>query len=122
MNWYQHSMKHYATFSGRARRTEFWMYLLVYVVMVVVASVLDALLGTAGLLGGLVALVHIIPSLALQARRLHDIDRSGWWMLIWFIPLIGWLILLYWNIKEGDTGSNRFGASPKGEPEAWPQP
>lgn len=122
MNWYQQAMRQYVTFDGRARRTEYWIFVLVYIVLMLIASALDALLGTNGLLGGLVSLVHLLPSLAVLARRLHDIDRSGWWMLVSFIPLVGWLILLYWTVKEGDTGTNRFGSSPKGEPAAWPQP
>jgi uncharacterized membrane protein YhaH (DUF805 family) len=117
MNWYLKVMRNYLNVEGRARRTEYWMFLLVYLGIVIVASVLDAMTGT-GLLVGLVALVHLIPSITVGVRRLHDIDRSGWWLLIALVPLIGWIIALYWAVKEGDAQANRYGAGPKAAAQA----
>ena len=112
MNWYLHVMRNYLTAGGRARRTEYWMFMLVYISMLIVASLLDNLLGTA-VLGGLVALVHLIPSITVGVRRLHDINRSGWWLLVSLVPLIGWVIAIYFAVKEGDAGNNQYGVNPK---------
>lgn len=114
MNWYAKVMREYFNVDGRARRTEYWMYLLVYLGVLIVAGILDAALGV-GLIGALVALAHLIPSITVGVRRLHDIDRSGWWLLVALVPLIGWIIAIYWAVKEGDAGSNRYGANPKAE-------
>jgi uncharacterized membrane protein YhaH (DUF805 family) len=115
MNWYLKVMKNYFNVTGRARRTEYWMYFLIYIVIVIVAGILDALVG-AGLIGGLVALAHLIPSITVGVRRLHDIGKSGWWLLIALIPLIGWIIAIYWAVKEGDPQDNLYGPNPKAEP------
>ena len=112
MNWYVKVMKNYFNIEGRARRTEYWMYFLVYIGIIIVASILDAVVGM-GLIGGLVALAHLIPSITVGVRRLHDIGRSGWFLLIGLIPLIGWIILLYWAVKEGDPQDNAYGSNPK---------
>ncbi|MDB5932146.1 MAG: hypothetical protein JWR60_3853 [Polaromonas sp.] len=114
MNWYLKVMRNYVNVEGRARRTEYWMFMLVYIGMLIVASVLDAILGTE-MLGALVVLVHLIPSITVGVRRLHDINRNGWWLLISLVPLIGLIIALYWAVKEGDTGSNQYGGNPKNE-------
>ncbi|MBI1220515.1 MAG: DUF805 domain-containing protein [Rhodobacteraceae bacterium] len=118
----------YATFSGRARRSELWWFVLFNVILSIIAGILDRMLfgvhdmhmGAAdagmsfnyqpSLIGSVVSLALLLPNLAVAARRMHDIDRSGWWLLIVFIPIIGWLVLLYWYIKEGTQGPNRFGA------------
>jgi uncharacterized membrane protein YhaH (DUF805 family) len=112
MNWYVKVMKNYFNVEGRARRTEYWMYFLVYLGIIVVASILDAVVGM-GLIGGLVALAHLIPSITVGVRRMHDIGRSGWFLLVGLIPLIGWIILLYWAVKEGDPQDNAYGSNPK---------
>ncbi|MES2414430.1 MAG: DUF805 domain-containing protein [Pseudomonadota bacterium] len=114
MNWYLKVMKNYFGVEGRARRTEYWMYFLVYLGIIIVASILDAIIGL-GLIGGIAALVHLIPSITVGVRRLHDINKSGWWLLIVLIPLIGWLIAIYWAVKEGDAGDNTYGRDPKAD-------
>lgn len=116
---YMSAMRKYATFSGRAPRKEYWMFTLIYIIIAIVAGVLDAFIfGLAaesiGILGGIVALVHIVPSIAVGVRRLHDTNRSGWWYLIIFIPLIGILVMLYWMIKASDPGENQYGPNPYG--------
>lgn len=112
MEWYLSVMKQYANFNGRARRKEYWMFILFYIIIAIVASVIDGVIGTAGVLAGVVALVHILPSLAVGARRLHDVGRSGWWLLL-ALTGIGSLVLLFWAVSNGDSGDNSFGADPK---------
>jgi uncharacterized membrane protein YhaH (DUF805 family) len=111
MNWYLKAMSNYLSITGRARRMEYWMLFLGYLVLIMVAAVIDSVIGT-GIFAGIVALIHLIPLITAGVRRLHDINRNGWWMLIGLVPLIGGLILLYWAIKGGDTGSNDFGPDP----------
>jgi uncharacterized membrane protein YhaH (DUF805 family) len=98
----------YATFSGRARRSEFWWFMLA----IVVVSVLIEFLGL-DVISIVFSLAVFVPSIAVSARRLHDIDKSGWWQLIGLIPVIGWIIAIIWYAKEGSTEANRFGAPAK---------
>lgn len=114
MNYYIGCWKKFAEFSGRARRTEYWMFILFNFIVSLGVGLVDALLGTGGILGGLYNLAVLIPSFAVCARRLHDTDRSGWWMLIGLIPIIGWIILLVFLVTDSKPGANRFGANPKG--------
>ena len=119
MNWYLHVLKNYATFSGRARRKEYWMFFLISALISIVLTLLDILLGTysmeyeAGLFSGLYSLLILIPSIAVVVRRLHDTDRSGWWILISLIPLIGVIVLFVFICLDSQPGTNRFGANPK---------
>ena len=114
MNWYLGCWKKYAEFSGRTRRQEFWMFVLFNFLAALVAGFLDGLLGTGGALYGLYSLAVLIPSLAVGVRRLHDTGRSGWWLLLPLIPLVGGIILLVFFCIESKPGANRFGANPKG--------
>lgn len=98
----------YATFTGRARRSEFWWFTLFSAIADVVATGIDRSIGL-NVVGVLYTLAALLPSLAVSARRLHDIDRSGWWMLIVLIPVVGWIIAIIWYAKEGTPGENRFG-------------
>ena len=119
MNWYLHVLKNYATFSGRARRKEYWMFFLISALISIVLTLLDILLGTysveyeAGLFSGLYSLLILIPSIAVVVRRLHDTDRSGWWILISLIPLIGVIVLFVFMCLDSQPGTNRFGVNPK---------
>ncbi len=120
MNWYLDVLKKYAVFTGRARRKEYWMFFLFNIIVSVVLGIIDSLTGTTslqygvGLLGGLYSLAVIIPSIAVGVRRLHDTDRSGWWLLIGFIPLIGVIVLIVFFCLDSTPGDNRFGPNPKG--------
>ncbi|MFW8626949.1 DUF805 domain-containing protein [Deinococcus sp. ME38] len=113
--------KKYAQFSGRARRREYWMFTLISQLSVVGLTIVDRVLGleigegieTAGILSGTLSLILIIPYIALTARRLHDTGRSGWWMLISFIPLIGWLAFIVFLVSDSAQGSNKWGPNPK---------
>lgn len=119
MVWYLEALKKYAVFSGRSRRKEYWHFVLFSVIVSLVLSAVDALLGTfssstnVGLLGGIYGLAIIIPSIAVSVRRLHDIDRTGWWVLISLVPVVGSIVLLVFAVLDGTPGGNRFGPNPK---------
>ena len=98
----QSCFRKYAEFSGRASRSEFWWWVL-FVFLVIIAG---NLIGE--IPGALVSLGTLLPHFAVTSRRLHDIDRSGWWQLIGFIPLLGWAILVYWCVQDS-SGQNAYG-------------
>jgi uncharacterized membrane protein YhaH (DUF805 family) len=111
----------YATFEGRARRSEYWWFVLFNLIVSILLTAVfggGRGMGDGGMMmgGGLVAniwsLATLLPSIAVGARRLHDIDRTGWWQLIWFIPVIGWIVLIVFFATRGTAGPNRFGANP----------
>jgi uncharacterized membrane protein YhaH (DUF805 family) len=110
----------YVDFSGRARRSEFWWFVLFTVIVGIVTNVIDAILGTdydtqqGGLVNTLASLFLLIPQLAVGARRLHDIGKSGWWQLLGLIPIIGWVFLLIWFCTDS-KGDNQYGPNPKQE-------
>ena len=104
--------KKYATFKGRASRSEFWWFNLHVCLMMILAMVGEYWFGTDGILYCIVCLVLILPSLSCSVRRLHDKDKSGWWLLVEFIPLIGGIVLLVWFISVGNFGKNHFGDDP----------
>ena len=114
MNWYLGCWKKYAEFSGRARRQEVWRFALFNFLASVALAIVDGILGTNGGLGAIYSLAALIPGLAVSARRLHDTDRSGWWILINLIPVIGWIIYLVFLCSDSKPGENRFGPNPKG--------
>ena len=120
MGWYIEALKKYAVFGGRSRRKEYWYFVLFSVIVSLVLSAIDALLGTfssstnVGLLGGIYGLAIIVPSIAVSVRRLHDTDRTGWWILINLVPIVGSIVLLVFYVLDGTPGQNRFGPNPKG--------
>ncbi len=118
----------YINFKGRARRKEYWMFTLVYVIILIGCQVLDNVLGTVFMMDGgslgeismgygwaytICGLAHFLPALSLVVRRLHDVGKSGWFYLIILIPLVGiiWLLVLY--CTEGQKEDNKWGANPK---------
>jgi len=100
----------YVQFGGRSSRSEYWYWTLFAFIASVVASIVDATLGI-GIVSAIVGLGLILPGLAVSARRLHDIDRTFWWVLLTF-TVIGTLVLIYWACQPGTAGPNRFGADP----------
>jgi uncharacterized membrane protein YhaH (DUF805 family) len=120
MNWYLQALKQYATFNGRARRKEYWFFVLFNVLALIGLTTLDVLVGTfsveaeIGLFSGLYALAMVIPGLAVLVRRLHDTDRSGWWALLNLLPVVGALVVLVFTLLDSQPGANRFGPNPKG--------
>lgn len=133
MDWMLLPLRRYAQFTGRARPKEYWMFVLFLLLVLLALAILEPLLGLStaqhwmmrgpwwasagyrshgGPLSTLFALAMIIPYFAVAVRRLHDIDRSGWWLLLAFIPLIGGIVLLVFFIMSGTRGPNRFGPDP----------
>ena len=105
----------YINFQGRATRAEYWWWTLFAVISDVVLGFIDAALGI-GFLQGLFSLAILIPGLAVGARRLHDIGKSGWWQLLWFAIVVGWVILWVWAFRQGDRGQNQHGLDPRTTP------
>ena len=118
MNWYLTVLKNYAQFSGRARRSEYWYFVLFNTIISIVLSFVDGMIGTfdletgVGLFSGVYALLVFIPSLAVAFRRLHDTGRSAWWLLLFFIPLIGVIVILIFLVQDSKE-ENEYGVSPK---------
>jgi len=120
MSWFLLVMKRYFEFSGRSRRKEYW-YALLFVMLISIALViLEFVLASTGMwvpgiLTGLFCLAIIIPGLAVTIRRLHDINRSGWWYFINFVPIVGPIIFLVFMIQDSYNGTNPYGPNPKNE-------
>jgi uncharacterized membrane protein YhaH (DUF805 family) len=102
----------YVDFSTRSSRSEYWWFVLFYVIAGIVLGIVDMIIGI-NILTAILMLGSIIPGIAVGVRRLHDIGRSGWWMLIGFIPLVN-LLLIYWYVLPGEEGDNAWGSNPLG--------
>ncbi|HHX35231.1 MAG TPA: DUF805 domain-containing protein [Gammaproteobacteria bacterium] len=119
MNWYLEVLKKYAVFSGRARRKEYWYFVLFNIVISVILSAIDGMMGSynaetgMGLLGSIYILAILLPGIGVSIRRLHDTGRSGWWLLIGFVPLIGAIVLIVLMLQNSKPGQNQYGANPK---------
>ena len=119
MHWYLDVLKKYAVFHGRARRKEYWYFILLSSIISTVLTIVDSLTGTfstaseVGLLGGIYLLATLVPSLAVTVRRLHDTNRSGWWILLGLLPVVGVIILIVFLALDGSPQINDYGASPK---------
>ena len=125
MNTFFSVLKKYAVFSGRARRSEFWVFSLIWVVIYFVLSVVDLAIGTGiggsvGILSFIFLVATILPALAVQVRRLHDTGRSGWWSLLNYIPIIGTIVVIFFLAQDSQqgqgldlTGPNKYGPNPK---------
>lgn len=113
MHWFLDPIKnHYFDFDGRATRQQFWMFVLIYILIAIVLAITEAMVGLEEILTSIYSLALLLPYLGLAVRRLHDVNRSGWWILIGFIPIIGFIVLLIWYVKEGDSGANQYGPNP----------
>jgi uncharacterized membrane protein YhaH (DUF805 family) len=119
MNWFLKALKKYAVFEGRARRKEYWFFILFYMIIVFVLALIDGVTGNIneetglGPFSGIFILAMIIPSISVTIRRLHDTDRSGWWWLIPLIPLIGAIVIFVFMVLDGTSGQNQYGSDPK---------
>jgi len=122
MQWYLKAVKNYVGFTGRARRKEYWMFVLFNIIFAIVAGIVDGALGLAdpmtgtGPISGLYALAVLLPGIAVAARRLHDTGRSGWLLLLVLIPLIGAIVLLVFMVQDSKPGPNKYGPNPKETP------
>ncbi len=121
LDWMTMPLKRYTDFSGRSRRKEYWSFLLGVFIVAVVLGIVEGILGLSGMVGGVYGplttiflLGIIVPSIAVQVRRFHDQDKSGWFVLLALIPFLGGLAVLVFMCLEGTKGANRFGADPKG--------
>ena len=125
MNYYLAVLKKYAVFDGRAQRAEYWYFCLFNIIISLILSILgkaigvfNVTIGTTGnetnILSIIYSLAVLIPGLAVSVRRLHDVGKSGWMMLINFIPLVGWIWYLILVIKDSAPGENEYGSNPKG--------
>ncbi|OYT16867.1 MAG: hypothetical protein B7C24_05510 [Bacteroidetes bacterium 4572_77] len=118
MEWYLMVLKKYAEFNGRSRRKEYWMFVLFNMIISFALISVEHLLGIAtsyggGFLSNIYSLAILIPSIAVGVRRLHDIGKSGWWLLIGLIPVIGWIWIIILLATDGLPGSNEYGTNPK---------
>ena len=108
-------VERYADFQGRAPRSEFWWFVLFYMLLGLAVAVIGAASDTLGaILNILLTLGLLVPSIAVSIRRLHDTDRTGWWVLLGLIPLIGTIVLIVFSVQRGTDGDNRFGPDPLG--------
>lgn len=121
MKWYIGVIKRYASCKGRARRKEFWLFVLVNYLITAACGMADNFLGLQTVLAGqtvaIITMVYtllvLIPCLAVSIRRLHDIDKSGWWLLLALAPVVGWAWLLVYSLLEGTPCCNRYGDNPR---------
>ncbi len=122
MEYFKLALSKYAQFGGRSRRSEYWYFTFVQGLISFAIGIIGLVFMSAGIeslgqiamsLQSLFGLAMFIPGLAVFVRRLHDINRSGWWFFIVFIPIVGVLVLLYWLFKAGDVGTNQYGEDPK---------
>jgi uncharacterized membrane protein YhaH (DUF805 family) len=119
MNWYLGALKRYADFAGRARRREYWFFVLFNLIISAVLSIIDMFVGTysasagIGVLAGIYTLAVLLPGIGVSIRRLHDTGRSGWWLLIVLVPLVGAIVLLVFMVLDSQPGANAYGPNPK---------
>lgn len=122
MSWFMRALRNYAMFQGRSQRSEYWYFILFYLLILVALLFADVLLGTysptqeVGLFSTLFWLAMLLPTIAVTARRLHDTGRSGWWQLIAFVPVLGALALIAFLVRDSQPGVNAYGANPKQPP------
>lgn len=113
MGYYFGCLRKYATFTGRARRKEFWMFLLFSTIIAIVCRVLDSSLDTGMLIGNIYSIAILLPSFAVWCRRFHDIGKSGWWILISLVPIVGAILCIVYACKDSAQGENQYGPNPK---------
>ena len=114
MDYYTAVLKKYAEFSGRARRAEYWMFALINLIVCAILYGVGLALGIGEGIEAVYGLAVLLPSLAVSARRLHDTGRSGWWLLVGAIPVIGWVPLVVFFLQDSVPEANRYGPNPKG--------
>lgn len=114
MDWYLKVMKNYVGFKGRARRKEYWMFVLFNVIISIILSILEAFADPMdGVLTGIYSLLILLPCLAVGVRRLHDTGRSGWWLLISLVPIVGAIVLIVFYCQDSKPDENQYGPNPK---------
>ena len=111
-------LRRFSDFTGRSRRREYWTFLIMNIIISFALGYIDRLRGSdvffgLGVLGTLYLLAVLVPGIAVTVRRLHDTGRSGWWLLVGLIPILGALLVLWWMVRDGDPETNRYGPNPK---------
>ena len=115
IEYYILAFQKYGQFNGRATRNEYWWFYLVNIAVTLLLTIIDSVFSIPlTLLSTIYLFASIIPSLSIQVRRLHDVDKSGWYMLLNFVIIIGWIWLLVLNILDSTPGDNKYGQNPKG--------
>ncbi|MDQ0200766.1 DUF805 domain-containing protein [Neobacillus ginsengisoli] len=115
MHWYLGVVKNYVGFEGRARRQEYWMFFLFNAIISIIFEILDKIAHISPLLSSLYSLAVLLPHLAVSFRRLHDTGKSGWWLLIGLIPIVGAIILIVFMCQDSQPDDNQYGPNPKSE-------
>jgi uncharacterized membrane protein YhaH (DUF805 family) len=121
MQWFSLALSRYADFSGRSRRAEYWFFALISTLILVVLSLVDYAMGWMyvvdglenGVLSTIALFALLVPALSVGARRLHDIGRSGWWQLLMLLPVVGYIVLVFFWVRDGQAGQNLYGNNPK---------
>ncbi len=113
MQYFIAVMSKYFVFEGRASRSEFWWFSLIYTLIYLALMLAEYVLDLGGMISLLFTLAVLLPSFGVSARRLHDTNRSGWWQLLVLLPLVGWIILIVFCAQPSQEGDNRFGPVPK---------
>lgn len=115
--WFSKPLQNqYADFTGRASRQAYWMFTLVYIILVILISIAEEVALGTEIPSTLFTLAVIIPSVAITTRRLHDIGKSGWWQLIYVIPILGWIVMIVFLVRSGDKAENAYGPSTSAQP------
>ncbi|MGF1683612.1 DUF805 domain-containing protein [Photobacterium minamisatsumaniensis] len=120
MNWYLYVLKKYAVFTGRARRQEYWYFILINMLISFALQMINQWFinpadSGGGVLGVIYSLAILVPTLAVSVRRLHDTGKKGWWLLLGLIPVVGVLVLIFFFIQDSEVTSNVYGPNPKHE-------
>jgi len=123
IKYYILAFKKYAVFTGRSQRAEYWFFLLFNVIFTIILTLIDIAInnvtarfdGNFGILSLLYLVIIFVPSIAVSIRRLHDTDHSGWWILVYLIPILGPVIFIFFALQDSDREKNQYGINPKGE-------
>jgi len=116
--------KKYSAFDGRATRSEYWWFALFQLFVAIVSELLDYTMlddyaNSSGFVSIITTLAFLLPALSVASRRLHDVEKSGWWQWLWIVPVIGWIPLIYWLVQQGSVGENKYGVSSKEGPSIY---
>lgn len=116
IEWAKTALRRWKDFSGRARRKEYWSYTIASFVAVLIATIVDRAIFGEGknVISALLSLGLLVPTLAAYFRRLHDSGKSGWWLLLWLVPIVGWIVIFIFTLLDSQPGGNKYGANPKG--------
>ena len=114
MNSYINVLKKYAVFTGRASRKEFWMFILINFIISIVLTMGEVAMGGPGIVGMIYSLLVLLPAIGVSIRRMHDTNRSGWWILTWLIPILGIAFMVFFGVQDSQPGDNQYGPNPKG--------